>query len=132
MTTKKREISDEEHIQHLLLEHARLIHSTAKSVARKYNLPNLSAEDLHNHGVHGFYDALSKYTPDKGSFANYAKIRIEGIMRDTISGNKQDLGNADSNKIDPYHYKQNKVFENKRKAEQPLPDTPQIPKKPEE
>lgn len=57
----------------------------AKSLARRFNPPrHVSRDEIQSAAYMGLVDAASKFDPCKGSFANYASIRIVGEIKDHL------------------------------------------------
>ena len=57
----------------------------AKSLVRRFRPPrHVSRDDLQSAAFMGLVDAASKFDPKRGSFANYASIRIVGEIKDHL------------------------------------------------
>jgi DNA-directed RNA polymerase specialized sigma subunit len=109
---------ERDHLSDMIMEWAPLINLHASKLKKGGLLPHIDEEDLHSHGMHGLIDAFHKYNPQRGSFANYAGIRIKNKMKDFISSS------GGVNMVDNYHYKQAKKFMNSEKAKQTKQEPP--------
>lgn len=105
---------DRDHLNDILIEYAPKINMHANSLKEK--LGGKDPSELHTAGMHGLYEAIKNYDPNKGaSFETYADQRIKGRMLDHVTSG----GGSDTNWIPNYHHKQAKAFEAKQKIKPP-------------
>jgi DNA-directed RNA polymerase specialized sigma subunit len=72
---------------YMIINHMPLIDMAAKKIAKNKELPaHIESTDLHEHGINGLMDAISKHNPELTTEKthSYIKSKIFGAMRDHI------------------------------------------------
>ena len=81
---------DPKHLENFLTEWAPHIRMHVTKLKNQGKVPaHIEESDLHTAGMHGLYDAILRYDPDRGAnFANFAGRRISGKMLDHITSSQ--------------------------------------------
>lgn len=81
----KKQLDDPNNLfSYLMVTHAPLIHKSIKSLRKSNKLPpedNMEDEEFHFPGMVGLMEAVRKYKPDLGEFAQYAESMIRGQIQ---------------------------------------------------